>query len=165
MRKYRSSLFFCLGVALLLGVLGMAQCAEAAAKPKTVALQALLDMVKLNKGKVVVVNFFATWCPPCKEELPGLVALSKSYAADKLAIIGVSVDQDPEQVPAFLKELKVSFPVFHAGDDVTEAFNVRTIPHNVIYDTKGQMAANVTGFVSEEDLKEFINILLEQKKK
>lgn len=166
MCKHRRFYALSAAVCLLLGLLCLSVQAEAAAaKPKTVALNALLDMVKLNKGKVVVVNFFATWCPPCKEEIPGLVALTKSYPSSKLAIIGVSVDQDTDAVPGFVKDLKVNYPIFHAGSDVTDAFSVRTIPHNVIYDTTGQMAANVTGFVSEADLKEFINILLEQKKK
>ena len=168
MRTFKSPLALCAALSLLLGLLCCTSAGAAAAaevKPKPIVLNALLDMVKLNKGKVVIVNFFATWCPPCREELPGLVALAKNYPASKLAIIGVSVDQNPELVQPFVKELKVNFPIFHAGEDVTSAFNVRTIPHNVIYDASGQMAANVTGFVSEQDLKEFINILLEQKKK
>lgn len=154
-----------MGLWLALGAVFPLAAAHAESKPKTVNLSALLDMVKLNKGKVVVVNFFATWCPPCKEEIPGLINLSKTFPASKLAVIGVSVDQDPKLVLPFTRELKVNFPVFHAADDVPQAFAVRTIPHNVIYDTQGQMAANVTGFVTEEELTEFINILLEQKKK
>lgn len=166
MRKPRNIYALCAGICLLLGMLCMTVQAEAAAaRPKTVALNALLDMVKLNKGKVVVLNFFATWCPPCKEEIPGLVALAKAYPASKVAIIGVSVDQDPAAIAGFTQGLHVNYPVFHAGNDITEAFNVRTIPHNVIYDTTGQMAANVTGLVTEADLKEFITILLEKKKK
>lgn len=133
--------------------------------PKTVNLQALLEIVKLNKGKVVIVNFFATWCPPCKEEIPGLVGIAKTYPADKVAVIGVSVDQKAALVPAFLKPLHVNYPIFHAGNDVATAFGIRTIPHNVIYDRQGVMAANVTGFVTEKDLKEYISTLLEQKKK
>lgn len=166
MRKHRKLYALCAGVCLLLGMLCVsAQAEAAAAQPKTVALNALLDMVKLNKGKVVVLNFFATWCPPCKEEIPGLVALAKTYPASKVAIIGVSVDQDPAAIAPFAQSLNVNYPIFHAGNDVTEAFSVRTIPHNVIYDTTGQMAANVTGLVTEADLKEFITILLEKKKK
>lgn len=141
----------------------VAQAAQGEA-PKTVKLAALLDMIALNKGKVVVVNFFATWCPPCKEEIPGLVSIATSYPADKVVIIGVSVDQKPAVVNPFIKNLKVNYPVFHAGSDVSAAFGIRTIPHNVIYDTQGTMEANVTGFVTEKDLKEYITMLLEQKK-
>lgn len=168
MQKKRIVSALCVGMCLLAGMLCMAtqvEAADAAAKPKTVALNVLLDMIKLNKGKVVVLNFFATWCPPCKEEIPGLVALAKTYPATQVAIIGVSLDQDINAIAGFAKKLNINYPVFHAGNDVTEAFNVRTIPHNVIYDTTGQMAANVTGLVTEADLKEFITILLEQKKK
>ena len=153
-----------LGMCLSL-ILAASPAQAAGAQAKALTLPALLDMVKLNKGKVVVVNFFATWCPPCKEEIPGLVALTKAFPADKLAIIGVSVDQDQKLVQPFTKQMKINYPVFFAGKDVVESYGVRTIPHNVIYDVDGQMAANVTGFVTEADLKEYINILLEQKKK
>ena len=139
--------------------------AQSAEAPKTVTLAALLDMIALNKGKVVVVNFFATWCPPCKEEIPGLVSIASTYPSDQVAVIGVSVDQKASLVPPFIKPLKVNYPVFHAGNDVASAFGIRTIPHNVIYDAQGNMSANVTGFVTENDLKEYIGMLLEQKKK
>lgn len=155
------------GVLLLLCLIGggaLSAQAQAADIPKTVPLSALLDMIAKHKGKVVIVNFFATWCPPCKEEIPGLVHIAQSYPADKVAIIGVSVDQKPEVVPDFIKPLKVNYPIFHAGNDVAPAFGIRTIPHNVIYDVQGTMSANVTGFVTERDLKQYIETLLEQKK-
>lgn len=163
MRGARSVALFCW---LLCGMLlpTSAQAAAPSAPPQIDAVK-LLDMVRMNKGKVVVLNFFATWCPPCREEIPGLIALSKAYPTDKVAFIGISVDQEAAKLAPFVQRMEISYPVFLAGEDIPPLFGVRTIPHNAVYDPQGKLAANQPGFVSEEDLKEFIDILLEQKTK
>lgn len=131
--------------------------------PPTISAPALLDTIAMNKGKVVLINFFATWCPPCREEIPGLVSLVQSYPADKVTFIGVSVDQDVPLVDPFVKKMKINYSVFMAGPDIPPLYGVRTIPHNVVYDRNGKLAANAPGFATEADLKEFIDTLLEQK--
>lgn len=131
--------------------------------PPVLKLAGLLDIVSMNKGKVVLVNFFATWCPPCREEIPGLVAMVKSYSADKFVIVGVSVDQDVAALPPFMKKMGINYSVFTAAEDIPPMFGVRTIPHNVVYDREGKMAANAPGYAAEADLREFIDTLLEQK--
>lgn len=131
--------------------------------PRELGFSALMDMVRLNKGKVVLINFFATWCPACKEEISELTALVRGYPAGSLAVIGVSLDHEPQAVTPFVKRFKINYPVFLASGDLAGNFGVRTIPHNVVYDTRGRLAANATGLIKEEDLKDYINILLEQK--
>lgn len=150
--------------ALLLCLLLMPAMVQAkTAVPPTINSTALLDMITMNKGKVVLVNFFATWCPPCREEIPGLVSLSKAYPADKVVIIGVSLDENPALLPAFMKKLGVNYSVFHASMDVPALYGITTIPHNVIYDRAGKLSVNAAGYVEEADIKNYIDTLLEQK--
>ena len=143
-------------LALLLPCLAQAQ------DFKTVELKDLTAIVAQNKGKVVMLNFFATWCPPCREEIPFLVSLASRYEG-KAVIVGLSVDEDAGALPAFLKRLKVNYPVYRASEDVIRAFNVRTFPHNVFYGKNGRLALMGSGMVSNKELTEIFDSLGEQK--
>lgn len=137
-------------------------CLAQAQEYKTVGLKDLTSIVAQHKGKVVMLNFFATWCPPCREEIPDLVSLAPKYEG-KVVIVGLSVDEDASTLQAFLKRLKVDYPVYRAGDDVIRAFNVRTIPHNVFYGKNGRLALMGSGMVSKKELTEIFDSLGEQK--
>lgn len=137
-------------------------CVAQAQEFKTVGLKDLTTLVAQNKGKVVMLNFFATWCPPCREEIPALVNLASKYDG-KVVIVGLSVDEDVAPLPGFLKRLKVDYPVYRASDDVVRAFNVRTIPHNVFYGKDGRLALMGSGMVSKKELAEIFDSLGEQK--
>ena len=137
-------------------------CLAQAQEYKTVGLKDLTSIVAQNKGKVVMLNFFATWCPPCREEIPDLVSLAPKYEG-KVVIVGLSVDEDASTLPAFLKRLKVDDPVYRASEDVIRAFNVRTIPHNVFYGKNGRLALMGSGMVSKKGLTEIFDSLGEQK--
>lgn len=76
---------------------------------------------------------------------------------------GLSVDEDASTLPAFLKRLKVDYPVYRASEDVIRAFNVRTIPHNVFYGKNGRLALMGSGMVSKKELTEIFDSLGEQK--
>lgn len=92
------------------------------------------------KGKVVIVNFWATWCPPCRKEMPDLDALQAQFG-DRLIILGIS-DEKPETVDAYLKAHPVRYPVLlDPGRKVNELYQVDGIPKNLIYDRKGHLAA------------------------
>jgi len=123
----------------------------------------LLNEIDQHRGKVVVLNFFATWCAPCQEEVPGLVNLRRRYPVDKLAILGISLDEDLSLLPAFVAKHKINYPVKQASMDVLRMFNVRSLPHNVIYDVAGRLAANQPGLIAEEDLQAAIDRLLGRK--
>ena len=89
-------------------------------------------------GKVVVLDFWATWCAPCKEELPVLQKLYQKYAAKGLVVVGVSVDKDAANIQSFLKKLSVSFPAVHdANHAVSGRYQPPRMPSSYIVDRKG----------------------------
>ncbi|MET0389836.1 MAG: TlpA disulfide reductase family protein [Polyangiales bacterium] len=96
-----------------------------------------VDLASLA-GKVVIVDFWATWCAPCREELPELEKFHKKYGPKGLAIVGVSVDKEASGIKGFLEKLKISFPVVHdAGHTVSEKYSPPKMPSSYIVDRKG----------------------------
>jgi len=89
-------------------------------------------------GKVVIVDFWATWCAPCREELPQLEKFHQKYASKGLAVVGVSVDKEASGIKGFLEKLKVTFPVVHdAGHQVSGKYSPPRMPSSYIIDRKG----------------------------
>jgi len=74
------------------------------------------------KGKVVIVNFWATWCGPCKAEIPDFVKLYAEYKDKGLVIVGISIDDSPEQLQAFMREFKMNYPVVQMRPEVEDAW-------------------------------------------
>ena len=93
------------------------------------------------RGKVVVVNFWATWCPPCRKEMPDLEALFEKFAPQGLVILGIS-DEKKEKVEPFIRERKLTFPILlDPGRKVNEMFVVEGIPKSFVYDREGKLVA------------------------
>jgi peroxiredoxin len=93
------------------------------------------------RGKVVLVNFWATWCPPCRKEMPDLDALYQRFAAKGFVVLGIS-DEERAKVEPFINERKVSFPVLlDPGRKVNDAFVVDGIPKSFVYDRDGKLVA------------------------
>jgi cytochrome c biogenesis protein CcmG/thiol:disulfide interchange protein DsbE len=105
------------------------------------------------KGKVVLLDFYATWCDPCRLETPHLVALQKRYEAKGFQIIGANVggDDDRAEVPAYAKEFGITYPlVFPDGQLVDDYMGVnQSIPQTFILDRQGNVVKRFVGF--EED--------------
>ncbi len=99
------------------------------------------------KGKVVVLDFWATWCPPCRAEIPGYVSLQKKYGADGLVFVGISVDEDgPEVVRKFIKDHAINYPVVMFNADVVNAFGpVEAYPTTFIIDRDGMIRDKKVG--------------------
>jgi thiol-disulfide isomerase/thioredoxin len=98
------------------------------------------------KGKVLVVNFWATWCAPCREELPALARLQGELADLGLLVVAVSVDARPELAARFARERGLAFPVL--GDprqQVARRFDVRAYPTTVVIDRAGRVAQRAVG--------------------
>jgi peroxiredoxin len=99
-----------------------------------------------HRGKTVIVNFWATWCPPCREEMPAMERLYQQHKDRGLVLVAVSLDADPAVVGPFLKQNKLSFPI--ALDPKSESANkygVRALPSSFVVDREGTMTALALG--------------------
>ena len=117
------------------------------------------------KGKVVVLNFWATWCGPCNMETPWLVELREQYHKKGFEIIGVSVDSldeyDPADVSDFIKEHKVNYPIVMATKETVSALGpVTGLPTTLVIDRQGKIQYRHRGLISFDDLKEKVVKLL-----
>jgi peroxiredoxin len=93
------------------------------------------------RGHVVIVNFWATWCPPCRKEMPDLEALYKRFRGDGLVILAIS-DEDAAKVRPFIAEQKYTYPVLlDPGRLVNTRFQIEGIPVSLVYDRAGKLVA------------------------
>ncbi len=104
-----------------------------------------------QKGKVVLVDFWATWCPPCRAAIPHLVRMYNAYKDQGLLVLGVSLDQEKDKIPPFVKEYNITYPILFGDNQVAKAYEVQGIPTLVIFDKKGKIAFREVGF-SEENI-------------
>jgi cytochrome c biogenesis protein CcmG/thiol:disulfide interchange protein DsbE len=117
------------------------------------------------KGKVVVLNFWASWCPPCVEEAPSMNRLQQRIAGRGATILGVSIDEDPEAYAKFLKDFGVPFPT---GREPTRKlmhdYGTQMIPETYIIDRHGKLARKVIGPQQWDspDMLAYFDALLEQ---
>lgn len=116
-------------------------------------------------GKVVVVNFWATWCPPCVQEIPGFVSLHEKYARKGLAVIGIALDErGPQVVKPFLKQHGVSYTVLVGDTPVQLAFGgLDGLPTTFVFDRSGKLVKKHEGFWDAAAMEKEIQPLLEQK--
>lgn len=121
----------------------------------------LEKLVAEHQGKVVMLNFFATWCSPCRKEIPELQKVHKAYENKEVVIIGLSVDDNKGPVPGFLKDLGVTYPVYMADRELTRSFGISSIPFNVFFDRKGKVVLAGTGLLEYKDLVEIFDKILE----
>ncbi|MBA4141551.1 MAG: TlpA family protein disulfide reductase [Nitrosospira sp.] len=108
------------------------------------------------KGKWVLINFWATWCPPCLKEIPDLVSLYESR--DDVMVIGIAMDyRNPQTVLKYVKSMSISYPIV-LGDKKTAAQigPVSMLPTTYLFDPAGNPAVYKVGLVSREDLEEFM---------
>jgi len=97
-------------------------------------------------GEVVVINFWASWCQPCRSELPALDALNARMAGRGARVLAVSIDQDPRNVERFVKTHHLSLPVFHDGPDgLAKALDLQHIPFTIVLDRDGAVAYTSSG--------------------
>jgi thiol-disulfide isomerase/thioredoxin len=100
------------------------------------------EVVSLSglKGQVVLINFWATWCGPCRKEMPLLEQIQKKYAPLGFTMLGVNVEEDTTMMDAFLKDVPVTFPILlDPANGVSKLYNVSAMPSTVIVDRKGNI--------------------------
>jgi peroxiredoxin len=115
-------------------------------------------------GKVLLVNFWATWCPPCKREIPAFIRLQERYGEAGLQVIGIAIDQ-VDLVRDFATAMGVNYPLL-VGElgsaEVTEAWGNRygTLPYSVLVDREGRVAATKLGELTETEAEALLRDLL-----
>jgi thiol-disulfide isomerase/thioredoxin len=118
------------------------------------------------KGKVLVLNFWATWCPPCLRELPLFDELQRTHSDQRLQVVGIAID-DKEAVEAFLAEHPVAFPILLGNTDAIEISRrlgnrLQGLPFTAIFDHHGQRIYGQTGEMTRSSLAEHLEPLLSQ---
>jgi thiol-disulfide isomerase/thioredoxin len=117
----------------------------------------LLSGEKFNvedyKGKVLVLDFWATWCPPCKMEIPDLIEINDEYKDKGVVLVGITGDEDAEEsVPEFAKESGLNYRNFIMNDAIDKEYNITGWPTKVIYDADGNEVFRKTGYMTKEQL-------------
>lgn len=154
-------------IALLVSLLIIPPAVASGQSTKTPAL-ALKDLrgrtMRLNdyRGKVVLVNFWATWCPPCRAEMPDLIKWQRDYRKKGLQVIGITYPpQKKSEVRQFTRSLKVNYPILIGSQETKELFfQGETLPITVIIDREGNIREVIEGILLPEEFEQKIKPLL-----
>jgi peroxiredoxin len=110
------------------------------------------------RGNVVILDFWASWCPPCNETIPELVSLKEKYGGKGVVVLGIAIDDgqsDVTTLSAFSKEHKMNYTILLGSDAVEGIYNVRSIPALFLVDRKGKIRGFYLGYM--ENLQEIIS--------
>lgn len=143
-----------LGLSLVTGLLVVACAAKP--KPQTVVAAPEFSVKDLSgrtvtlaslKGQVVLLDFWATWCPPCRMSVPELEKLHEEYAGKPLKVVGISMDQETDRVPAFVKKARVTYLVaLGVSSTVAQDYQVEGLPTFVLIDKEGRVVRRWVGY-------------------
>ena len=139
-------------------------------KPEAAGQTAKLLKLSDYRGKVVVIDFWATWCPPCRRGIPDLIKLKKKYGDKNFEIIGISLDKisrggkTAKDVVPFIKEYGINYPIVWGTLETTKLFGgVRAIPTTFFIDKNGKIRDKIEGLASITTLENKIENLLKEK--
>jgi cytochrome c biogenesis protein CcmG/thiol:disulfide interchange protein DsbE len=120
-----------------------------------------IDLSKL-KGKVVILNFWATWCGPCRQEIPGFIETYKSLHGKGVEIIGISLDEGGwDVVQPYVTKSNIPYPIVIGDQALTEAYGeINAIPTTFIINKEGKIATKHVGFLSKDQLEQQIKAVL-----
>lgn len=114
------------------------------------------------RGQVVLVNFWATWCPPCRAELPDLVGYYHDHATEGFILLGINEQESAQQATAFLNSQGLDFPVLlDETGSVMGSYGVSAMPSSFLIDKSGQIVQMWTGMINRQTLEEAITPLLQ----
>ena len=116
------------------------------------------------RGQVLVVNYWATWCAPCREEIPGFVRLQERYGSRGLQLVGIAIDQ-PDKVAEFASEFRINYPLLLGGLETIELLRqvgnrAGVLPYTLVIDRKGNLVSREPGGLKEARLEGIIRPLL-----
>ena len=113
------------------------------------------------KGKVVILNFWATWCPPCREEIPGFIELQKQYGEKGLVVVGVSLDEGgPAAVKRFAERFKVNYTVVRGDEKILNDFGgINALPTTFVIDKEGRIVGKHIGYAEQSFFERAIKTL------
>lgn len=116
------------------------------------------------QGKVLLVNFWATWCPPCREEIPVFLSLRKKFSSDGFEVVGISID-DANKVKQYRRSMQIDYPLLdgeQSGMPLMVSLGNPTggLPFSVLYDRKGDVVQIKTGAYGHQELQDLIEKLL-----
>ena len=141
---------------------------EAAPKVPFFALPSATDGktvdIRSFNGKIVLINFFATWCPPCRQEILSLIDLQDEFGTKQFAVIGISMDEGSRRakiVSKFTDKLGINYPVVLADDKIDRKFGgIIGIPQSFLVDQEGTVVKSYPGYVEHDTFKNDIARLL-----
>lgn len=115
-------------------------------------------------GKVVLLDFWATWCHGCKEEIPWFAEFHRKYGKQGLAVIGISMDDDGwKVVTPFIKSARVPYRIVLGNQATAKAYGIFNMPDTFLIDREGRIAAAYSGMVNRDDLEKNITAVLKEK--
>lgn len=123
-------------------------------------------LLKLSdyKGKIVIVDFWATWCPPCRRGIPDLIEIQKEFN-DELIVIGISLDQENtiSQLQPFIENYNINYPVVLWNEKVVQDYgNISAIPTSFIINKDGKIVNKIVGLIPKQSFVEQINSILKK---
>lgn len=145
-----------LGAAVMLAAGFFAVSASADAAPDFTLPSSTGENVRLaeQRGQVVMLNFWASWCGPCRKEMPLLDEMSKRYSAAGFVLYGVNVEEDNTDAKKLIKELGVSFPILYDTESkASSLYNVDAMPTTVVIDKKGEIRFVNRGYKAGDENK------------
>ena len=116
------------------------------------------------RGNIVLVNFWATWCPPCAVEIPHLVELYNKYKEKRFVILGLSLDTDPQKIKPFVKKKEMEYPVLLEARKLIKTYAIKGIPTAYLIDKDGSIVNKFVGYTpgAEKDIEKLILKLIEK---
>lgn len=120
--------------------------------------------LKDYRGKVVVLDFWATWCHGCKEEIPWFAEFERNYGAQGAAVVGVSMDEEGwKVVKPFILEAEVPYRIVLGNDSTAQKYGIQAMPDTFLIDRRGKIAAAYTGMINKDEVDKNIRTLIAEK--